>query len=142
VERKSVLVVEPDLTRRDEIAEWLEAEGWDVLMCGGPKAPDYNCLGGRGERCPLAEASDTVVLDIQLDSDTVICGTPGWILLLYYVELGKKIVALTGEGDPVHPIDDDQVNVIPRTADRAMLIRAVTKASRTKGGTDGAHLAG
>jgi hypothetical protein len=129
VERTSVLVVEPDLRRRDEIAAWLEADGCDVLMCGGPRGPDYVCLGGRDESCPLAAAVDTVVLDMQLASDTVMFGTPGWMLLLYYFEQGKKVVALSGEGDPVHPVADDQVTVIPRTADRTTIVRAVQHAA-------------
>lgn len=139
VERTGVLVVEPDLERRDEIAGWLEANGYDVLMCGGPKGPDYVCLGGRDERCPLAQAVDTVVLDIRLESDTVMFGTPGWMLLLYYFEQGKKIIALSGEGDPVHPLADDQVTLIPRSADRATLVRAVSHAIGRR--NDGEHLA-
>lgn len=135
----SVLVVEPDLARRDEIAAWLEADGCDVFMCAGPKGPDYVCLGGRDESCPLAAAVDTVVLDMQLASDTVMFGTPGWMLLLYYYEQGKKVIALSGEGDPVHPLADDQVTVIPRSADRATLVRAVSQA--TGRWDDGEYLA-
>jgi len=142
VGRTSVLVVEPDPTRRDEIAGWLEAEGWDVLMCGGPKGPEYTCLGGRGENCPLAQVSDTVVLDMQLDSDMVMYGTPGWMLLLNYFERGKRIVALSGADDSVHLLTDEQVTVIPRSADRATLVHAVAHAPKAKGGSDGEHLAG
>lgn len=137
----NVLVVEPDLERRDEVAGWLEAEGMDVLMCAGPKGPDYNCLGGRGKDCPLAEVSDMVVLDMQLESDMVMSGTPGWMLLLYYFERGKRIVALSGAGDSVHPLTDEEVTVIPRSADRETLVRAVAHAIKTKGGSDGEHLA-
>lgn len=139
--RTSVLVVEPDRVRRDEIAGWLETEGLDVLMCGGPEGPEYNCLGGRGEDCPLAEVSDTVVLDMQLESDMVMCGAPGWMLLLYYFDRGKQIVALSGPEDSVHALDDEQVTVIPRTADRATLVRAVAHTLNANGGRDGEHLA-
>ena len=141
MERTNVLVVEPDADRREEISGWLEDEGLDVLMCAGPQAPGYVCLGGKDEPCPLASAADTVVLDMQLDSDAAFCGTPGWVLLLYYFEQGKKVVALTGEGDPVHPISDDAVTVIPRSADRAAVVRAVAHARKAKGGDRGEHLA-
>lgn len=139
MKRASVLVVEADPARREEIATWLEADGCDVFMCGGPREPGYVCLGGRDESCPLAAAANTVVLDMQLASDALMVGTPGWMLLLYYFERGKKIVALSGEGDPVHPFEDDQVTVIPRTADRAALLRAVAHASGRR--NHGEHLA-
>lgn len=95
------------------------------MACPGPGAPDYTCLGGRGETCPLARAADVVVLDLSLETDEAMRGTPGWQLLLYYVSAGKHVVALCGTEDPVRPPPDDQVAVVRRPARREALMRAV-----------------
>jgi hypothetical protein len=136
---ESVLMVESDHLHREELAGWLEHDGYDVLMCGGPAVPDYTCLGGRGEPCPLADAADVVVLNMHLASDVLMRGTPGWMLLLYYFEHAKKIVVLNAEPDAVHPFPDEQVTVLQRPVDRTTLLRAVAGLSGRKGGCDGDH---
>lgn len=135
--RESVLVVESDPVNREELSGWLEHDGYDVLMCGGPGAPDYTCLGGRGESCPLACDADLVVLNMHLASDALMQGTPGWMLLLYYFERGKNIIVLNAEPDAVHPFSDEQVTVVQRPVDRASFLRAVAALSSRKGGNDG-----
>jgi CheY-like chemotaxis protein len=122
---KPVLVVEHDAETREEIAGWLEAEGMEVLVCPGPAEPDYSCLGGRGERCPLAEAVDLVVCDMSLAPEEALRGVPSWVILLYYVERGKRVIALSGGGDAVHPLEDQQVRVVMRPPQRQALINAV-----------------
>jgi hypothetical protein len=122
---KSVLVVEHDPVERHRIGSWLESDGFDVIECPGPGEPDYSCLGGRGEECPLAHAADVVVLDLRLASDEMMSGTPGWELLLYYVTNGKRVVALSGIEDSVHLRPDDDVSLVARPPHRQPLLDAV-----------------
>jgi hypothetical protein len=125
--RKSVLVVEGQTDRAEPMWSALERAGLDVLACPGPCAPEFTCLGGRGKRCALAAAADVVVLDLELAGDVVMMGTPGWELLLYYLGLGKKVVALVGDGDAVRPLPDDEVAVVPRRAPEGGVLAAVRR---------------
>src|ERR1700758_4784838 len=108
----SVLLVEYDTVERARIGTLLEDEEFDVVTCPGPQGPDYVCLGGRGLPCPLAHDADLVVLDMRLAPDVVMRGTPGWELLIYYMERSKRIVALSDGEDAVHPLSDDRGTVI------------------------------
>ena len=121
----AVLVVEFDEKERRRIGSWLAQAGFQALMCPGPRAPDYTCLGGRGMPCPLARDADIVVLDLRLASDEMMTGTAGWEILVYYVSNGKKVVALSGDEDSVHPFADDRVTVIKRPPDRDAVVAAV-----------------
>lgn len=120
-----VLLVAFDPQQRSRIGGWLEDDGFDVLMCPGPLAPDYTCLGGRGEACPLANEASIVVLDMRLAPDELMTGTPGWQILMYYVAAGMRVVAISGELDAFRPRPDDQVSVLQRPARREDLISAV-----------------
>jgi CheY-like chemotaxis protein len=120
-----VLVVTDDAADRAMIGGWLDRAGYDALLCPGPSAPDYRCIGGRGERCPLAADADVVVLDMQLASDDMMTGSPGWELLLYYMAGGKKIVALASDDDVVVPRSDKGVVVVQRPASEKELLAAV-----------------
>jgi CheY-like chemotaxis protein len=121
----SVLLVEYDEQERQRIGNLLEDEGFDVVACPGPQKPEYVCLGGLGLPCPLAHGADVVVLDMRLASDVMMKGTPGWELLIYYMEKRKRIVALSHDDDPVHPLSDSRVTVIKSPADGVSLIRAI-----------------
>ncbi len=121
----TVLLVESLADSRNRMSGWLEDAGYEVLVCPGPGEPDYVCLGGRGLPCPLAAPADIVVMSMQLRSDDIQQGTPGWLLLTYYVELGKPVVAVSGEPDPVHPLPDDQVTLLTRPVDHKELIDAL-----------------
>lgn len=123
--RSTALIIESDPFERERIAGWLVDEGIDVLECPGPTGPDYSCLGGRGRPCPLAIPCDVVILDMHLESDSVLRGTPAWELLLYYLRLGKRVVALAGQEDTLLPVPDEDVSVVSRPAEREMLLRAV-----------------
>jgi hypothetical protein len=125
----TVLVVASDNDERRSISAWLEDAGFaDVMICPGPGAPDYTCLGGRGVACPLAQVADLVVVDLKLRSDDVMQGTPGWQLMLYYYEQGKPIVALCGPEDAVHPSSEDQITVIARPIERDEFLAAMRMA--------------
>lgn len=111
----TVLLVVSSKDKREELGARLEARGIDVMICGGPRAPTYECLATRDEHCPLAAACDTVVLDCDLDSDAAMRGTPSWLLAEYYTRLGLPVVALTTRDQAksatfarpgVHVVDD------------------------------------
>jgi CheY-like chemotaxis protein len=131
---QTVLVVEPDDVVRDEIGGWLEEEGFTVLSCPGPTGPDYTCPAGRGRTCPLATGADAVVLDLRQRSDVEHTGTPGFELLFYYGALDKPIVLLSGQEDPVRPLDGPGVQVLERRPTRKQLVTdvlgALTERSR------------
>ena len=69
-----ILVVSDDPAVRDTVGEWLDSVGLEVMSCPGPTGPDYTCVGGRSEGCPLAHASDVVVLDTSLAGQAVMEG--------------------------------------------------------------------
>lgn len=135
----SVLLVEYDTDERARIGALLEDQGFDVIACPGPKGPDYVCLGGRGLPCPLAHNADLVVLDMRLASDVVMRGTPGWELLIYYLERSKRIVALSNDEDTVHPLSDDRVTVIKRRSPDDVIVAAVRSALRPPSPLEARH---
>jgi len=121
-----ILVVSSNDDERRNISGWLEDEGYDdVMFCPGPGAPDYTCIGSRGAPCPLSDAADLVVIDLRLRSDAMIAGTPGWQLMPYYYEQGKKIIVISGQEDPVLLRPDEQVRIIGRPAQRDELVQAM-----------------
>jgi CheY-like chemotaxis protein len=100
---RNVLVVEPNPIERERLAAALEGEGFQAFLCSGPTQPDYTCLGARAGTCPLASQDAVVVLDMSLDSDAVMSGTPAEDLLGLYLESGRPVVALEGShrGDEI-----------------------------------------
>ncbi len=131
--RTTVLVVEQDGDRAARLWSTLERAGHSVLACPGPCSPDFVCLGGRGKQCALAAGADVVVLNLELGSDIMMMGTPGWELLSYYVGLGKKVIALVGDGDAVRPTPDDQVAVIRRPAQGTEVLAAIRRLAADRG---------
>jgi CheY-like chemotaxis protein len=93
---RNVLVVEPNPIERERLAAALEGEGFQAFLCSGPTQPDYTCLGARAGTCLLAVQDAVVVLDMSLDSDAVMSGTPAEDLLGLYLESGHPVVALEG----------------------------------------------
>jgi len=91
---RNVLVVESDPTERERLAAALEGDGFQVLLCSGPTEPDYTCIGSRSGTCPLATEGAVVVLDMRLNSEMVMAGTPAEDLLGMYLESGHPVVAL------------------------------------------------
>jgi hypothetical protein len=70
-----VLIVDRDVDTRDRLEGWLEDVGFGVVVCAGPSAPEFTCVGSREGRCPLAQDADLVVLDLWLESDAAMMGT-------------------------------------------------------------------
>src|SRR5437870_918833 len=120
-----MLVVERDADDRDRIGGWLEDDGYDVIGCPGPTRPDYTCVGSRTQRCPLAGDADVVILDLVLDGDVAMEGTPANALLMYYTWASKKVVALSHSGEFVH--DEDDVILRAWPPERKGLLDAVRR---------------
>lgn len=94
----TVLLVEADPSERERFCSWLEASGFTVLACPGPTEPDYTCMGDRTGACPLADATDVVVLDMSLDSEALMTGTAAEGLLGLYLVSGRPVVTLGSRG--------------------------------------------
>lgn len=127
---RSVLVVEHDDDERARIGRLLEQEGFHAILCPGPLEPAYVCAGGRGLPCPIVKEADVVVLDMRLAGDVMMRGTPGWELLIYYMERGKRIVVLSNGGDTVHPLSDERVIAIRRPPEDGQLIGSIRELFR------------
>jgi CheY-like chemotaxis protein len=137
---RSVLLVEADATERERLAAALEGDGFQVLLCSGPTAPDYTCIGARIGTCPLVTEEAVVVLDMSLDSETVMMGTPAEDLLGMYLGSGHPVVALgsrPGEEVPGqllrlrrHPEKADLVTAVWRLASRRGTAPAWTTMNR------------
>jgi hypothetical protein len=125
----TVLVVEADEAERERFASWLEAAGYQVATCPGPTGPDYTCVGSRGGACALAAEASVVILDMSLESEAVLTGTPAEELLAMYLFGGHRIVALGS-----HPGGDvpGQLVRMRRHPEREALVGAV----RALGGSD------
>jgi hypothetical protein len=118
----NVLVVEADSAERGRYGAWLEEAGFEVIACPGPIEPDYTCLGSRGGTCPLAAEASLVVLDMSLESEGVLMGTPAEELLGMYLVSGHRVVVLGS-----HPGEDlpGQLRRLRRHPQRAELVEAV-----------------
>jgi len=117
-----VLVVEADPAERERFGSWLEGAGFAVLTCPGPTEPDYTCVGGREGACPLVVEADVVVIDMSLDSETLMTGTAAEELLGLYLLAGRPVVVLgSRQGEQVagqlvrmrrHPSREDLVDAV------------------------------
>lgn len=120
--RDAVLVVEADVSLREQYGIWLEDAGFDVLVCPGPTEPDYTCVGARGVPCPLVAEVDLVILDMSLDSEAVLTGTAAEEILGLYLMTGKRVVVLGSHpGDQV----EGQLSRMHRHPEREDLLDAV-----------------
>jgi hypothetical protein len=120
--RRNVLVVASHQTERDRLGAALEREGFQVMLCSGPEAPDYSCLGSRTGRCPLATDDSVVVLDIEPHDDVTVLGTSGEDLLGFYLEAGHPVLALSGRPTGA---EDEHVLELRRHPEIDLLLDAV-----------------
>ena len=130
---KSVLVVAYDDETRNRWSDWLDRPATDVMACRGPRQPTYTCLGGQGKPCPLANGAELVVLDLNLASDEAMEGAPAWQLLLYYLEQGCDVVAVTDGEVLLRWLQDDHLLTIPTPVDREALIEAIERIASHRG---------
>lgn len=127
---RNVLVVESDPTERERLAAALEGDGFQVLLCSGPTEPDYTCIGSRSGTCPLATEGAVVVLDMSLNSEMVMMGTPAEDLLGMYLESGHPVVALGSR-----PGEETQGRLLRlrRHPETAMLLETVWRLASPRG---------
>lgn len=93
-EEPSVLIVEADPIERERFGCWFEEAGRQVILCPGPSAPDYTCVGSREGICPLVEDAELVVLDMATESESVMAGVASEELLALYLAAGRRVIAL------------------------------------------------
>lgn len=120
--RGAVLIVEADAAERERFGTALEAGGFEVLTCPGPTEPDYTCIGAREGACPLVEEAAVVVLDMSLDSEALMMGTPAEELLGLYLTSGRPVVVL---GSRPGPAIEGLLVRMRRHADDGALVSAV-----------------
>lgn len=120
-----VLVVESEEWLRELLIPWVREAGFEVVACPGPQGPDFDCAGASTYGCPVAEGADLVVLDLELESDLMVCGVAAWELLHYYRSLDKPVVVLTAPGDPTRPLPEQRIAVLRRPPDRGALVQAI-----------------
>lgn len=119
---RSVLVVESDPVERERLASALEGDGFEVVLCSGPSAPDYSCVGTREGKCPLAAEGCVVVLDMDLESEAAVEGVSAQELLGFYLGAEHRVVTLSS-----HPsgIEDDHLLELRRHPETGVLLTAV-----------------
>jgi hypothetical protein len=130
VRRPIVLVVEADDEERDRLGSALERGGFEVIQCPGPVAPEYVCVGSLDGRCPLVSVADAIVLDLWLESDTVMVGTSAHELLDLYLASAKPVVTLGSVVEPDHRFEDGRVTRLSRMPEPDEVVRAVRTATR------------
>lgn len=120
--RGPVLVVEADPLERERFGSWLEAAGYDVLLCPGPTEPDYTCVGVREGTCPLLEEAALIVLDMSTESEAVMMGTAAEEILGLYLLSGRRVLVLGS-----HPGDEieGQLRRLHRHPEPVELLAAV-----------------
>jgi CheY-like chemotaxis protein len=126
---RNVLLVESDPVERERLAATLEGNGFEVLLCPGPTAPDYTCVGARVGRCPLATDGCVVVIDMHQDGDASVAGTLAEELLDFYLQGQDPVVTLSAR-----PIARDNARVLElrRHPDIDALLTAVWWAASPK----------
>ena len=130
---RTVLVVESDPDERERMAAALEGGGYQVLLCSGPTEPDYTCVGARSGTCPLANEDSVVVLDMSLDSEAVMLGTPAEDLLALYLGSGRSVVALGSRPSEEVP---GRLLRLRRHPDESALVAAVGRLASASGASE------
>ena len=126
---RNVLVVESDPVERERLAAALEGDGFEVVLCSGPTAPDYTCVGARLGRCPLATDGCLVVLDMDQDGDAAVQGTTAEELLDFYLEAQHPVVTLSSRSTAA---EGDRILRLRRHPETDVLLTAVWWAASPK----------
>jgi CheY-like chemotaxis protein len=122
---RSVLLVEADPALRYRMGGWLERSGFEVLVCPGPSAPTYECLASCARPCALVKAADVVVLDLWLESDSVMIGTTATELLAHYLANDKPVVVIDPGHDQLRPFMDEIAARVEWPPERRELVESV-----------------
>lgn len=118
-----VLLVHSNGDDRRKLGGWLEAAGYSLMDCPGPKREDFSCLGIRGRRCALVEIADLVILDGRVLEEAGGENEGVRKLLHYYLGCGKPILVLLDRIDGGIAFENDRVATADRS-DREAILRA------------------
>jgi hypothetical protein len=128
--RGTALIVESDEQEGERLAACLEDDGFEVTLCPGPSGPDYTCVGARTLECPLAKGASVVVLDMSLDGDDLIEGTPAGELLDVYLLAGHRVIALGLQPHDEVPGRSVRLDRHPESDELIRAVRALVPAHR------------
>ena len=123
--RRTALIVSDDPGLREGVAGWLEDDGLTVMVCPGPRPPEFSCVGLRGERCALLGIADLVLLDLRPEPDDVILGSRRSALVEHYRSHGKEMLALVDGADSLALAEVTGVAFLERHADRGHVLASV-----------------
>lgn len=129
----TVLLVEQNDDERERLGKALEGAGYQVMVCPGPMAPDYTCIGGREGYCPLLERADVVVFDPWLVGDELGVGTSSDELLELYASSGRTVVVLGSSGGWLDPFAGGHVVYLDERPDAGEVVAAVKGAPDVEG---------
>jgi hypothetical protein len=124
--RKLILLVEPDPHDRDHLGASLEAAGYGLMDCPGPRREDFTCLGIHGRRCALVEIADLAILDARALQAAGVDRKPAARLLHYYLSSDKPVLVLTDQQEQPFSFENDRVAEADRSNSAAVLT-AVTE---------------
>jgi len=128
--RGTALIVESDEQEGERLAACLEDDRFEVTLCPGPSGPDYTCVGARTLECPLAKGASVVVLDMSLDGDDLIEGTPAEELLDVYLLAGHQVIALGLQPHDEVPGRSVRLHRHPESDELIRAVRALVPAHR------------
>jgi hypothetical protein len=123
--RTTALVVSEDSGLQENLTQWLEDDGMEVIVCPGPRAPDFSCIGLRGEPCPLVGGADLILVDLHPEPGQLIDLTSRSELVSHYRQHGRHVVAMVDAAATLELPDTDGVAVVERLAERGTLVATV-----------------
>lgn len=127
---RRVLLVSSDEGLRTDVGGWLEAAGYDVMSCPGPRHPRHSCVGLRGETCALERAAEVCIVDLHPMGDELIDRSGRAELVRLYGEGGRPVVVLV-DGDDVLDLEPlGGVVTLERTVDPRTLASTVSDLTR------------
>ena len=130
---KCVLVVSADDGLRDQVGTWLGDAGFDVVMCPGPSAPRYVCVGLRGQECPLDRVADLTVLDLHPDDGSHRDQTGRARLVSLYRKGDRPVLVLADGVTDDYGAELAGTAVLERAAPRAMVLETVVEMLGARG---------
>ncbi len=130
----TALIVSEDPGLQENLADWLDADGIEAIVCPGPRAPHFSCIGLRGAPCPLMAAADLVLLDLHPEPGLLVDRTRRHDLLDLYRQNGRQVVALVDGATTLDLADTTGVTFVERLETRAAVLETVRE---ILGGTPG-----
>lgn len=121
--RSTVLVVSDDLGLSDEVGDWLEEAGLEVLLCPGPGS--RGCTGLAGRQCALERAADAIVMDVHPTGGSFRDASRPTELARHYSISGNPVLVLTDDGGQLEQLGTIGAATLGRFADRQQVTETV-----------------